>query len=100
PDYREIGRHEMEVVLEEPEDGALVTQEDLPADRADQEAREERRDDEEQEQVLVAAAAERHGVGDGKPDEEVEHRSRPAVQQRVAELDRELAERVGGALRR
>ena len=41
-------------VLERPEDDAVSAEDDLPRDRAEQEAREERRDDEEQQQVLVA----------------------------------------------
>src|SRR5205085_9587130 len=90
----------MQVVLEEAEDGTLVTQQDLPADRPDQEAREEGGDDEEQQEVLVSTAPERDRVRDREPDEEIKYRRHAAVEQRVAELDREFAECVGVRLRR
>ena len=82
----ERARQDPQRVLQRPEDRALVTQQDLPADRADQEAGEERRDDEEQDQVLVAAAPERDRVGDREPDEQAQDRRDPAVEDRVEEL--------------
>ena len=79
----ELGRHEVQL-LERPEDGSRVVEQDLPADRPDQEAREERRDDQEQQEALVAAAAEGDRVGDREADQERQQRRDPAVDQRVA----------------
>ncbi len=61
--HPELGRQDAQI-LQRPEQDAVIAEDDLPALRPEQEAREERRDDEEQEDVLVAAAAERDRVGE------------------------------------
>ncbi len=82
-------------LLERAEDDPGVAEDDLPADRAQQEAGEERRDDEEQQQVLEPAAAERDRVGQRVRDQEREHGRRRAVQDRARELRPEAGQRLG-----
>ena len=82
------------IVLERAEEDPVVGQDDLPGDRAEQEAREERRDDQEQQQVLVAAAAERDRVGEREAEGEGEDRGQPAVHDRAGDPRPVLGDRL------
>src|SRR3972149_11607506 len=89
-DKGEVVRHQPQGVTDDRQDRPVVSQDDPPADRANEEAREERGDAEEEEQVLPAAALECDRVGERIADQEAEDRREAAEDDRVREVLREL----------
>ncbi len=81
-------------VLQRAEHEALVGEDELPADGADDEAREERHDHEQQQDVLEAPAPEGDGVGHRVADEHREHGHDEAVQERAQQLGLPTGDRL------
>src|SRR5207248_1941345 len=81
-------------VAQRSDDEAVVGEDRLPRERADQVRDEEGRDDQQEEKVLPPAAAEGDPVGDRIADQERDRRREPGVLERAEELRLVVANRV------